>query len=116
MTIQGIRITQAELAEMFELQNDVAEKTKRLEELKSNIKPLLIAKVPIEHGRFDAVLIVRPCRHVPWRELFVKELGVETADRYKKLYPPQIFSEVHVLEHAIPPLWKGKEDSFLAGE
>jgi hypothetical protein len=40
----------------------------------------------------------------------------DIADWFRKLYPPQPFSEVMVIEHAVPPLWKGKEEAWNSGE
>jgi len=116
MSIPPVQITQQELAEIAEHEREIAWRTTRAEELKSNVKAMLIAKIPVEFGRFDARLKTRICRHVPWKELVVERLGPEVANWFRKLYPPRPFAEVAVVEHAVPPLWKGKEDSWNSGE
>lgn len=111
MTIQGVQITQHELEEIFELERDVAQKQKRIDELKSGVKALLFAKMPIETGRFDAQLIMRIARHVPWKQAVVDNLGVAFADSFRRRYPSSVFFEVMVQEHAVPPLWKASGGS-----
>ncbi len=116
MTANGVQITQRELQEIFELEHDVSEKMKRLEEVKSNIKALLIAKMPIEHGRFDAQLIRRISRHVPWKQAVIDKLGLVFAEAFRKRFQATVFFDVMVVEHAVPPLWKGKEESISSDE
>jgi hypothetical protein len=111
MGIEGIRITQRELEEIVDLDREIAWRKKRSDELKSNLKPLLQAGVAIEPGRFDARLRKQIGRSVPYRQLVIDRLGLDVADRFKKLYPAHVFFEVEVLEHAVPPLWKGIDDS-----
>jgi hypothetical protein len=53
-TKEGVLISQAELQEIYELQRELISKQNHLEELKSNVKTLLIGKVPIQSGRFMA--------------------------------------------------------------
>jgi hypothetical protein len=107
MRIEGIKITQRELEEIAELEREVAWRKKKSDELKSNLKPLLQAHVEIEAGRFDARLAKKIGRSVPYRKLVIEKLGLAVADWYKSLYPPHVFFEVEVVEHAVPPLWKG---------
>lgn len=104
-----VKVTQQELKEIIDLERDVAPKVKRIEELKSNVKALLIHKMPVELGRFDARLIVRPGRHVPWRQGFIDRLGMAAAEAYKKLFPVQVRFDVMVEEHAVLPLWNGDQ-------
>jgi len=105
-----IRITQRELAEISELQREVAWRNKRLDDLKSSIKAMLLSHIPIEPGRFDAKLRKQICRNVPWKSLVIEKLGQGAADWFKKLYPPHVRFEVEVVEHAVLPLWKDKEE------
>jgi len=79
----GVRITQQELREIFDLQREVSEKAKRLEELKSSVKALLLAKMAVEFGRFDAQLLRRIARHVPWKQAVIEGLGVTFADAFR---------------------------------
>lgn len=111
MTIEGIRITQHELEEIADLDREIAWRKKKSDELKGNLKPLLMAKVQIEAGRFDARLKKRFGRSVPYRQLVIEKLGLAMADWFKKLYPARVFFEVEIMEHAVPPLWKGLEGS-----
>jgi hypothetical protein len=116
MTVNGVRITQHELQEIFDLQRDVSDRMKRLEELKSSVKALLFAKMPVEYGRFDAQLLRRISRHVPWKQAVIEELGLAFVDAFRKRYQATVFFDVMVVEHAVPPLWKGKEGSIGTGE
>lgn len=53
----NIQVRQAELQEIFDLQREVDHKQARINELKEGVKALLIAKKPVELGRFDVRLI-----------------------------------------------------------
>jgi len=106
MTINQVQVTQQELQEIFDLERDVAPKLKRIEELKQGVKALLIARMSVELGRFDAILIKLPGRHVPWRLGFIEHLGTKLAEEFKKRFPVQIRFDVKVEEHAVLPLWK----------
>ncbi len=77
-----VQVTQQELEEIFNLEQDIGPKQRRVEELKSNVKALLIHKMPVELGRFDAMLIKRFNRHVPWRQAVVENLGAAFAESY----------------------------------
>jgi hypothetical protein len=101
-----VQVTQQELEEIFNLERQVAPLLKRIEELKSGVKALLIHKMPVELGRFDALLIKRPGRHVPWRQAVVDYLGLKFAEQFKKRFPVSMRFEVRVEEHAVLPLWK----------
>jgi len=105
MEIQQVEITQKELQEILELEREVAPKLKRIEELKQGVKALLIARMPVEMGRFDAILIKLPGRHVPWRLGFIEHLGTKLAEEFKKRFPVQMRFDVKVEEHAVLPLW-----------
>lgn len=100
-----VRVTQHELEEIVELERDVAPKLKRIEELKSNVKALLIHRASVELGRFDAFLLKMPGRHVPWRQAVVDHLGMKFAEEFKKRFPVSIRFDVRVEEHAVLPLW-----------
>jgi hypothetical protein len=108
-----VRITQRELAEIDELQRDVSWRSKRLEELKSNVKAMLLHRIPIERGRFDAKLRKIVCRNVPWKSLVLEKLGDGVADWFRKLHPARVRFDVDVVEHASEPLWKGKEERWI---
>lgn len=107
MGIEGIRITQHELAEIAELEREAAWRQRKAEELKGNLLPLLRAGVPIEPGRFDVRLDKRIGRNPPWKQLVINVLGPDAAERYKRQFPVHIYYEIIVVEHAVPPLWKG---------
>jgi hypothetical protein len=111
MTSHRIQVTQHELRELCELQRDVAEKEKRIEELKSNIKALLIAKIPIEAGRFYARLFTRTVHHVAWKQAVIDNLGFEFAESFRKDSPSSILCDVIVEEYAGLPLWKGSSET-----
>jgi hypothetical protein len=105
MEIEIPVVSQKELAEWAELEREVAPKLKRIEELKSNIKVMLLHHSQVELGRFDAILIKLPGRHVPWRLGFIEYLGDARADEFKKRFPVQMRFDVKVEEHAVLPLW-----------
>lgn len=107
-----IEITQDELREISELQREVAVRNKRLEELKVNVKAMLLSHIRIQPGRFDAKLRKFVSRSVPWKSLVIERLGQSVADWFKKLYPPHVRFEIEVVEHAVLPLWKDKEQSI----
>jgi hypothetical protein len=104
MEIKQVQATQREPREILELERDVAPKLQRIEELKQGVKALLIQKMPVELGRFDAALIKLPGRHVPWRLDFIHYLGNRLAEEYKRTFPLQIRFDVRVEEHAVLPL------------
>ncbi len=103
----NVQVTQHELEEIFELERDIAPKKRRVEELKEGVKVLLLAKKPVEMGRFDAHLKTLPGRHIPWKQGFIDRLGLAAAEAYRKLFPVQVRFDVMVEEHAVQPLWKG---------
>src|SRR5215468_6164898 len=103
MTTQLVQITQSDLEEIHNLEHEVFEKQKRIDELKAGVKVLLINKMPVELGRFDAHLIKRFSRPVPWKRAVVDNLGVDFAESFRKQFPPRIRFDVAVEEHAIPP-------------
>jgi hypothetical protein len=115
MPIEQVRITQKELEEIADLDREILWRTKRRDELKESVKILLIHHADIEHGRFVARLIKRVVRNVPWKKCFLEELGIEAVERVRKLFQPRIFFEVEVLEHAIPPLFKGADGGMGVG-
>jgi len=103
----NVQVTQAELREIAELEREVAPKVKRIAELKEGVKALLIAKKPVEMGRFDAFLVKIVSRAVPWKQAVVDYLGEKFAEQFKKRFQPRIRFDVRVEEHAVMPLWKG---------
>jgi len=106
-------ITQHELAEISEMEREVAWRIKKLDEMKSSVKEALMLRVRVQQGRFDAKLRKIVCRNVPWKTLVLERLGEPVAEWFKKLYPPHIRFEVDVVEHAVEPLWKGKDDKAI---
>jgi hypothetical protein len=106
-----VKITQVELEEIDQLTRDIGWRTKRLDEVKSSVKAMLLHHISIEPGRFTAKLRKQVCRNVPWKSLVIEKLGEAMADWFKKLYPPHVRFEVEVVEHAIMPLWKNNDDS-----
>lgn len=111
----GIQVRQEELKEIYELEQEIAQRGKRLEELKSDVTALLAAKMPIEEGRFDARLVFRRFHHVPWKQAVVDNLGVEFAEQFRKASPSTVHCDLMVEEHAIPPLWKGVSGNAETG-
>src|ERR1041384_6992640 len=107
----NVQMTQHELEEIYELQRDIAPKLKRLEELKQNVKILLVNKVPVELGRFDVQLLKRMVRNIPWKQAVVDNLGVQWAESYRKRFQPHLICDVLVEEHAVLPLWKNGSNS-----
>ena len=103
----NVHVTQAELQEIVDLQRDIAPKVKRIEELKEGVKALLIARRPIELGRFDASLVWRFVRHPAWRQIVVDNLGAEFAEECRRKTPGHRLCNVKVEEHAVLPLWNG---------
>jgi hypothetical protein len=102
----AVQITQRELEEIFELERELQEKEKHLDELKQNVKVLMFAKAPVEQGRFVPHLVKIPGRNVPWKQLFVEELGVVFMESCRKRYPVKMRFDLKVEEHAVLPLWK----------
>jgi hypothetical protein len=105
-----IQITQAELREIVYLQRDIAPKVERLEQLKSNVKAMLISHVPVELGRFDANLVYRYIRHPAWKQIVIRELGQLFADECYRNSSGNTLCDVRVEEHAVLPLWNREDD------
>ena len=112
MSTHGIRITQQELQEIYELDRDLAQKQERVDQLKSNLKALLFEKMPIEPGRFDARLIFRTVHHPAWKQALIDNLGPEFAESFRKSSSSSRLCEVMVEEHAVPPLWKQSMEAY----
>ncbi|MBZ5703347.1 MAG: hypothetical protein LAN84_16050 [Acidobacteriia bacterium] len=106
-----IQINQSELQEISDLQRELAWKEKHLDEMKNTLMVLLREGVPIEKGRFDARLITRVGRPVPWKQLFIERIGQAAADLIKRTFKSHVYYEVQVTEHAVLPLWQGRESS-----
>jgi hypothetical protein len=112
----GIEIKQTELAEISELQRQFDALAAKLADRKSRIIPLLQAGFPVESGRFAAHLVKRVGRSgLSYKQLAVNELGADVVDAYKKQFPTHVFFELEVVEHAVPPLWKGREQEWNDG-
>lgn len=105
-----IRITQSELKDVSELERELAWKQKQLEEMKGTLLVLLRGGAAVEEGRFDARLVTRIGRPVPWKLEFIARLGENVANLVKHDYKTHVFYEVQVLEHAVPPLWRNNAD------
>jgi hypothetical protein len=101
-----IKITQAELKEVSELERELTWKQKHLEEMKGTLLVLLRGGAEVEDGRFDAKLEKRIGRPVPWKREFIARLGEAVANLVKHDYKTHIWFEVKVMEHAVPPLWR----------
>lgn len=101
-----IKITQAELKEVSELERELLWKQKHLEEMKGTLLVLLRGGAEIEDGRFDARLETRIGRPVPWKKEFIARLGEALANLVKRDYRTHVWFEVKVMEHAVPPLWR----------
>ena len=106
MPLEGICVTQKELEEIAEHEHEIAWRSKRLEELTSNVRVLLLGEATVEPGRFVARLERRIGRSVPWKQCVIDNLGLEFAESFRRQYPVHVFFEVKVIEHAVPPLWR----------
>lgn len=107
MTDHGIRITQRELQELFDLRREVELRQKRADELTSNVKAMLISKIPVEDGRYAAWLSTKTFHHPAWKQAVIDHLGPGFAEAIRKSSPTTVVSDVIVEEHAVPPLWRG---------
>jgi len=108
----SVQITQLELAEISGLEREIAWRLKRLDELKSSVKAMLLSHIRIEPGRFDAKLRKQICRSVPWKSLVIERLGQAVADWFRGLHPVHVRFDVDVVEHAVLPLWKNKDEAI----
>jgi len=99
-------ITQRDLQDAHDLQNEIAEKQERLAGMMENIRVLLFAKAPIQPGRFDARLAFKRMHNVPWKQVVIEKLGFEYMESVRRATPTVTRCEVVIIEHAIPPLWK----------
>jgi hypothetical protein len=104
-----VRITQHELAEIAELQREVSFRSKRLEELKSNVKAMLLHRIPIERGRFDAKLRKIVCRSVPWKSLFLKNSVRAWRNGSENFTPPAFASMSTLLNMPPSPCGRAKK-------
>src|SRR5260370_9542516 len=102
---QHIRITQSELHEISEMERELAWKGKHVEDMKANLMVLLREGVQVEKGRFDARLITRIGRAVPWKQVFIERVGQAAADLIRRTFKTHVYFEVQVVEHAVLPLW-----------
>jgi len=83
-----------------------------MEELKSNVRVLLLGRAGVEPGRFTAKLEKYPGRHIPWKQCVLENLGIDVAEEFRKKFRVHIRFEVRVIEYAVPPMWRGHEDSW----
>ena len=113
----GVRITQQELQEIYELDRDIAQKQERSDHLKEGVRALLLAKQEVELGRYDARLIFRRVHHPAWKQAVIDNLGPDFAEAFRKDSPSNVLIDVVVEEHAILPLWnKSGESSGSEGQ
>lgn len=106
-------ITQRELGEIADMEREVAWRKKKIEDMKSSVKAMLLGHIRVEPGRFYARLRKKFCRNVPYKSLVIEKLGQAMADWFRKLHPTRVLFEVDVMEHAVEPLWKGKDDQAI---
>jgi len=109
-----IRVTQAELSEINDLEREIPLKRQRLEGMKANLLIMLREGVPIEPGRFDAKVVRRIGRPVPWRQILIDRLGRPAVDALKRAFKTTIWYEAKVVEYATLPLWNknsGQDDA-----
>ncbi len=111
MSNQEVRITQQELKEIFELDRDIAQRQERVDHLKANVKALLVAKMPIEPGRFYARLDYRTVHQPAWKQAVIDNLGADFAEEFRRNSHSSVLCEVRVEEHAILPLWKDRAEN-----
>src|SRR5579863_6729989 len=104
MSTHGVQITQYELQEIYELNRSISQMQERVEHMKSNIKALLFAKMPVEQGRYNARLIFRRVHHPAWKQAVIDNLGPEFAEDFRWSSSSSALVEVIVEEHAVPPL------------
>ena len=92
------------------MEREVAWRVKKADDMKSSVKAMLLGHIRVEPGRYDAKLCKKVCTNVPYKSLVVEKFGQAVADWFRKLHPARIRFEVEVIEHAVEPLWKGKDD------
>lgn len=106
---EPIRITQAELSEISELERELPWKQQHLKDMKANLQVLLREGVSIEPGRFGAKLVTRIGRAVPWKKIFIERMGQAAADLLRRTFKTHVYYDVEVVEHAVRPLWGNQE-------
>ncbi len=111
----NVYVTQKELEEIAEHDREISWRTKRAEELKSSVRILLHGGATVEPGRYDVRLEKRFGRSIPWKQCVIERLGMAFAEVFRKQYPVHVFFEVKVIEHAVPPLWRGIDGSIENG-
>jgi len=90
---------------MFHLQRNIDYMTEQLDQMKSNVKAMLISGIEVELGPFDANLVYRYMRTPPWKQIVIDNLGADFAEDVRKKTPGHALCDVKVEEHAILPLW-----------
>lgn len=100
-----IKITQKELGTMFYLQRNITQMTEQLDHMKSNVKAMLIGRIEVELGRYDASLVYRYMRNPPWKQIVIDNLGPDFAEDIRKKTQGHTLCDVKVEEHAVLPLW-----------
>lgn len=114
MAVQTVTvIRQADLQLIHDLQAEISEKQSSLDNAIENVKQLKFAKVPVEHGRFDALLSFKTMHQVPWKQVVIEKLGQDYAEEVRKAAPTVRRCDLIVVEHAIPPLWKHLESEMV---
>jgi len=111
-TQQTVQITQNNLVEIYELRRELAQKKKRVEDLESYVKTLLIGKTPVEMGRFDASLLTRTMHHPAWKQTVIEAMGREYAESVWRNSKTSIHSTVVIEEHGTLPLWNAVMGDF----
>jgi hypothetical protein len=106
-------IKQADLQMIHDLQSEIADKQSTLDKLIENVKQQKFAHIPIEKGRFDALLTYTAMHNVPWKKVVIEKLGYAYAEEVRKATPIVRRCELKVVEHAIPPLWKNLEPEMV---
>jgi hypothetical protein len=107
-------IRQSELSEISDLQRELAYKKQHLEELRSSVSVMLREGIQVEEGRFDAKMVTHIGRPVPWKVICLEGFGQAAFDAIKRRYKTHTYLELHIYEHAVPPLWRGREGSSEA--
>lgn len=105
-----IQITQQELGEIFHLRRNIAQMTERLGEVTSNVKAMLIHRVSIEPGPFDAYLDFRRVRNPAWKQIVIDHLGPEFAEKCRREVQSHPICELMIEQHAMFPSWNQYSD------
>ncbi len=114
MAVQTVTvISQADLQQIHDLQDEIADRQSKLGSITDQVKQLMFAKAPIEPGRFDARLSFKTMHQVPWKQVVIEKLGQAYAEEVRKATPTVTRCELTVIEHAILPLWKRLDSQMV---